>query len=107
MFPLGRFKFSQKFLEILANKCLSPDTTTLAISCSLVSATPGIKISPLLFTLPINPCHRFSVITRVFDTGDKFVTGVNNTGEQLWTVTTTPVMNSWLVKMTSVNNYHL
>jgi hypothetical protein len=30
-----------------------------------------------------NPCHGLSVIAGVVDTGDKFLTGVNATGEQL------------------------
>jgi hypothetical protein len=36
----------------------------------------------------INPCHGFSF--DINDTGDKFITGVYNTGEQLLTVTATP-----------------
>ncbi len=31
------------------------------------------------------PCHGFSVIAGVIDTGDKFLTGVNDTGEH-WTI---------------------
>jgi hypothetical protein len=34
-------------------------------------------------TLANNPCHGFFVIGGVFDTGDKFITSVNDTGEQL------------------------
>jgi hypothetical protein len=29
----------------------------------------------------INPCHRFSVIAGVIDTGDKFIAGDNNAGD--------------------------
>ncbi len=61
---------------------LSPVSTTPAISCSAVSMTPAI-----------NPCHGFSVIASVVDTGDKFITGVNNTGKQLSLVTMTLAIN--------------
>jgi hypothetical protein len=44
-------------------------------------------------TLANNPCHGFSVIAGVVDTGHKFLTGVNETCEQLSLVTTTPVNN--------------
>jgi len=44
-------------------------------------------------TPAINPCHGFSVIASVVDTGDIFITGVNNTGEQLSLVTTTLAIN--------------
>jgi hypothetical protein len=64
------------------NECLSPLSMTLAISCSRVSTTPVN-----------NPCHGFSVIGGVFDTGDKFITTVNDTGEQLSPVTTTLAIN--------------
>ena len=47
-------------------ECLSP-----AISCSTVSTTPAI-----------NPCHGFSVIAHVVDTGDKFIGGDNDTGDK-------------------------
>jgi hypothetical protein len=56
---------------------------TPAISCSLVSTTPAI-----------NPCHGFSVIAGVIDTGSNFLTGVSVTSEQLLPVTTTPMNNS-------------
>ncbi len=38
----------------------------------------------------ISPCHGFSVITGVIDTGDKFII---DTGDQLSAVTTTPAIN--------------
>jgi hypothetical protein len=38
----------------------------------------------------ISPCHGFSVITGVVDTGDKFIV---DTGDQLSAVTTTPSIN--------------
>ncbi len=41
----------------------------------------------------IYPCHGFSVITGVVDTGDKFIAGDNDTGEQLLLLTTTPAIN--------------
>jgi hypothetical protein len=47
-----------------------------------------------------NPCHGFSVIAGVVDTGDKFLTG-----EQLSPVTTTKAINLSQVTMTPVNNY--
>jgi hypothetical protein len=61
-----------------------------------VSTTLAKNLSPVT-----NPCHRFSVIAGVVDTGDKFITGVvvtgdkfitgdNDTSEQLSLVTTTP-----------------
>jgi hypothetical protein len=43
----------------------------------------------------INPCHGFSEIT-----GDNFISGDNDTGEQLSPVTTTPVINLLLVTRT-------
>ncbi len=38
----------------------------------------------------ISPCHGFSVIDGVLDTGDKFIV---DTGDQLLAVTTTPAIN--------------
>ena len=38
----------------------------------------------------ISPCHGFSVIAGVVDTGDKFIV---DTGDQLSAVTTTPAIN--------------
>jgi hypothetical protein len=40
----------------------------------------GVKLSTIS---AINPFHRFSVIAGVVVTGDKFIAGDNNTGEQL------------------------
>jgi hypothetical protein len=57
-------------------------STTLAISCSPVSTTQAIK-----------PCHGFSVIADVIDTGNKFISGDVDTGEQISPVTTTLVNN--------------
>jgi hypothetical protein len=62
------------------------------ISCSVVSTTPE------------NNCHGFSVISGVIDTSDKFLTGVNNIGEQLSPVTMTPAINLLPVTTTPVNN---
>ncbi len=74
----GRFEFFRKLAEILANECLS--------------------------TAPaINSCHGFSVIASVVDTGDKFIIGDNDTGEQLSSVTKTPAICLFLVTMTPVN----
>jgi hypothetical protein len=63
-------------------------STTPAISCSPVSTTPAINLttpainlSPVSLTPAINPCHRFSVIAGVVDTGDKFIGGDNNAGD--------------------------
>jgi hypothetical protein len=42
-----------------------------------VSTTPAIKS----LTPAINPCHGFSVIAGVVDTGDKFIDGDNNIGD--------------------------
>ncbi len=81
VFPWGRFKFFWKFAEIFANECLSP-----------VLLTPAIRCSPVSTTSAINPCHWFSVIAGVVDTGEKFITGDNYTDEQLSPVTTTPVI---------------
>jgi hypothetical protein len=41
-------------------------------------------------TPAISPCHRFSVIAGVVDTGDKFIV---DTGDQLLAVTTPPAIN--------------
>jgi hypothetical protein len=68
VFHWGCFEF---FRKIFANECLSPVSTTLAISCLTVSMTPAF-----------NSCHRFSVSAIVVDTGDKFITGVNDTGDK-------------------------
>jgi hypothetical protein len=43
-------------------------------------STP-IKLSPVSLTPAINPCHGFSVIAGVVDTGDKFIAGDNDTGD--------------------------
>ncbi len=51
--------------------------------------TPLKNLSPVSTALAINLCHRFSVIGSVVDTGDKFI---NDTGEQLSPVTTTPAI---------------
>jgi hypothetical protein len=50
--------------------------------------TPAINLWAVSTTLANNPCHGFSVIAGINDTGDKFFAGVNNTGEQLSLVTT-------------------
>jgi hypothetical protein len=47
-----------------------------------VSTTPAINLSPLSLTPAINPCHGFSVIAGVVDTGDKFIDGDNDTGDK-------------------------
>jgi hypothetical protein len=44
-------------------------------------------------TLANNPCHGLSMIVGVVDNGDKFLTGVSGTGEQLSLVTMTPANN--------------
>jgi len=44
------------------------------------------------------------VISGVVDTGHKFITRVNDTGEQLSPVTTTLAINLSLVSMTLLNN---
>ena len=78
-------------------------STTPAKSCSAVS-TPAKNLSPVSLTPAISPCHGFSVIASVVDsgeqfiagdndTGDKFIAGDNHTGEQLSPVTTTPAIN--------------
>jgi hypothetical protein len=51
-------------------------------------------------TLAINPCQGFLVISGVVDTGHKFTTHVNDTGEQLSPVTTTLAINLLLVTRT-------
>jgi hypothetical protein len=47
-----------------------------------VSTTPAINLSLVSLTLAINPCHGFSVIADVVDTGDKFIAGDNDTGNK-------------------------
>ena len=73
------------------NERLSPLSMTLAIICSPVSKTPVN-----------NPCHGFSVISGDFDTSDKFLTAVNDTGEQLLPVTMTLAINLLPVSLTPV-----
>jgi hypothetical protein len=68
------------FQILFANECLSP-----------VSKTPVV-----------NSCHGFSVITGVVNTRDKFITGVNNTGEQLSLETVTPAKNLFPVIRTGM-----
>jgi hypothetical protein len=48
-------------------------------------------------TPAINLCHGLSVIGNVDDTGDKFITSVVDTTEQLSPVTMTPATNLSLV----------
>jgi hypothetical protein len=55
-----------------------------------VSTTPAKNLLPVLLTPAINLYHGFSVIASVVDTGEQFITGDNDTGEQLSPVTTTP-----------------
>ncbi len=81
VFHWGRFEFFRKFAEIFANSCLSLVSTTPAKSCSAVSMTPAIS-----------PCHGFSVIAGVVDTGDKYI---DDTGDQLSAVTTTRTPWRW------------
>ncbi len=66
VFPWGRFEFFRKFAEIFLNECLSPVSTTPAITCSPVSMTLA----------KINPCHGFSVIAGDNNIGDYGVCGV-------------------------------
>ncbi len=54
VFHKGRFEFFRKFAEIFANECLSPVSTTPAISCSPVSTTPAINLSPVSLISEIN-----------------------------------------------------
>jgi hypothetical protein len=54
-------------------------------------------------TTAINPCQGFSVIADVVETGNKFIFGVTDTGEQLSSVTTTLAINLSPVTMTPVN----
>ena len=65
-------------------------STTPAKNCSAVSTTPAKNLSPVSTTPAISPCHGFSVIAGVVDTGDKFIV---DTGDQLSAVTTTPAIN--------------
>ncbi|MFN9905620.1 MAG: hypothetical protein ACK56F_05760 [bacterium] len=53
-------------------------STTPAKSCSAVSTTPAKNLSPLSLTPVISPCHGFSLIAGVVDTGDKFIAGDKN-----------------------------
>jgi hypothetical protein len=57
---------------------------TPAISCLPVPTTPAINLSPVSLIIP---CHRFSVIAGVVDTGNKFIANDNDTCVQdLWGV---------------------
>jgi hypothetical protein len=42
-----------------------------------------MNVSPVSTTPVLSPCHRFSVIAGVVDTGDKFIAGDNDTGDNL------------------------
>jgi hypothetical protein len=64
--------------------------------------TPDIGCSPESTAPDINPCPGFSVIPSVVDTGDKFIIGDNDTGEQLSSVTKTPAISLFLVTTTPV-----
>ncbi len=88
--PLGHFEFFWKFSETFTNECLSLVSMTPVISCSPVSTTQVINLS---LTPANNPCHRFSVIASVINTGNKFLNGANDTGRQLSLVTTTLAIN--------------
>ncbi len=55
-----------------------------------MSTTRAKNLSPVSLTPAISPCHWFSVIAGVVDTGDKFIV---DTGDQLSAVTTTPAIN--------------
>ncbi len=57
-----------------------------------MSTTLAINLWPVSTTTGNNPCHEFLVIASVADTGDKFLTGVNNTSELLSPVTMTPAV---------------
>jgi hypothetical protein len=60
-----------------------------------VSTTPAKNLSPVSLTPAINPCHGFSVIAGVVDSGDKFIV---DTSDQLSAVKTTQAINLSLVK---------
>jgi hypothetical protein len=51
------------------------------------------NLSPESTTPAINLCHGFSVIGSVVDTGDKFITSVVDTVEQLLPLTMIPAIN--------------
>jgi hypothetical protein len=55
--------------------------------------TPEANLLPMSLTPAINHCPGFPVIAGVVDTGNKFITGVEVTSEQLSPVTTTPTIN--------------
>ncbi len=78
---------------IFANECLSAVSTAPTINCSAVSITLLTNLSPESTTPVINLCHRFSVIGSVVDTGDKFITSVVDTVEQLLPLTMIPAVN--------------
>jgi hypothetical protein len=73
------------------NECLSPVSTTPAISCSPVPTTPGTNL--------INPCYGFSVIAGVVDTGDKFIACTTTLAINLLPVTTMLVIRVCGVSM--------
>ncbi len=82
-FHRGRFEFFSKI-------CWDIRELMFAKSCSAVSTTPAKNLSSVSFTPAISPCHWFSVIAGVVDTGDKFIV---DTGDQLSAVTMTPAIN--------------
>jgi hypothetical protein len=91
-------KFSRPvFLILVVLTCLfSPFCavlSALSCNCSSVLLSPAINLSAVSTTPANNPCHGFSVMACGADTGNKFLTGDNNTGDKFSPMTTTPVNN--------------
>ncbi len=82
--PLRPFQIFGKFLEIFAIQGAPP-----------VSTTPGANLPLVSTTLAANFSTSFASIvdTGVKDTGGKFATGVNDAGDKLLLVLTTPAVN--------------
>ncbi len=48
------------------------------------TGAPAENVSSVLLAMAINPCHRFSVIAGVIDTGDRFITGAPSVKNYHW-----------------------
>ncbi len=70
---------------------------------SAVATTPAKSLSPVSTTPAINPCHGFSVIAGVVNTNDKFISGVNVTGEQLSLVALSPAIILLIATTLAIN----
>jgi hypothetical protein len=83
------FEFFRKFVEIFASQGAPPVSTTPVANLPLVSTTPAANFA--------------TIFPSVVDTGGKYATGVNDTG-QFPPVSTTPAANLPPVSITPMVN---